>query len=65
MPLRKPEDEATDAAVPETAAGNKFPPEAYNYDSDVSDAVVSRVQAAADKILCREKWVVIDGVGKR
>jgi hypothetical protein len=65
MPLRKPEDESAHTAVPETAAGNKFPPEAYNYDSDVSDVVVSRVQALADKTLAHEKWVVVDGVGKQ
>jgi hypothetical protein len=64
MPLRKPEDE-TIPPVHETAAGTKFPSEAFNYDSDVSDAVVSRVQAEADKTMSCEKWVVIDGVGKQ
>lgn len=64
MPLRKSEDKTMHPTVPETVAGNKFPPEAYNYDSDISTDVVCRVQAVADKILAKEKWVVIDGVGK-
>ena len=60
MPLPKPNEDPSDHGV--TLGGNKFPTEAYAYDSDVSEHVVKRVRAKADKILGQEEWVIIDGV---
>lgn len=65
MPLRKPSDESHDGDKDGQANPQPFPPEAYAYDSDVTDEVAKRVQAEADKILKQDKWTVIDGVTKR
>jgi hypothetical protein len=62
MPFRKPADAHDDQ---KTARGGKFPPEAYAYDSDITDEVVKRVQSEADKKLAEDEWTVIDGVGKQ
>jgi hypothetical protein len=44
-----------------TPNGRKFPPEAYAYDTDVTDAGIERVKAEAEKRLKNDKWVVVDG----
>ena len=64
MPLRK---RLARKARPKhsNAASQPFPLEAYRYDSDVIEKVTHRVQEQADKILAKDKWVVIDGVKKR
>ena len=42
------------------------PPEAFQYDDDVTPETVKSIQEKADKIIREEEWVVIDGyVGKR
>lgn len=61
MPLRKPTDTYDE---PKTTGGNKFPPEAYAYDSDITDRVVNRVRSEAEKIMAADEWVPIDGVGR-
>jgi hypothetical protein len=65
MPRRRPDEthEKRDDGEPVTSP--PFPPEAYTYDSDVTDEATRRVQAEADKILNKENWVVIDGDDKR
>jgi hypothetical protein len=66
MPLRKPDGTSDHGGAPvETMGGQQFPPEAYAYDSDITDHVVKRVQREADKILAQDEWVVVDGVGKQ
>jgi hypothetical protein len=65
MPLRKPTDEIHDGDNDGQGTPQPFPPEAYAYDSDVTDEVVRRVQAEANKVLKQDKWIVIDGVTER
>ncbi len=55
MPLRKPTDETHDGDKDGQSAPQLFPPEAYAYDSDVTDEVTKRIQAEADKILKQDK----------
>jgi hypothetical protein len=46
--------------------GRKLPPEAFQYDDDVTPEVVKTIQEQADEIIRKEEWVVIDGyVGKK
>jgi hypothetical protein len=47
--------------------GRRLPPEAFQYDDDVTPEVVKTIQEKADKIIRKEEeWVVIDGyVGKK
>jgi hypothetical protein len=47
------------------ATSKRFPPEAHSYDTDVTDKVVKRVKAEAEKVLEKDEWVVNDGVDKR
>lgn len=67
MPLRKPDDTHDNGGNADGGAttGKKFPPEAYAYDSDITDHVVKRVQTEAEKRLSKDEWIVIDGVGER
>lgn len=66
MPLRKKDDSKDrDGSAEAATVGRKFPPEAYSYDTDITDEVVKRVQREADKVLDRDEWVVIDGVEKQ
>ena len=69
MPLRKTDDgddhNNGGKAAGENAMGEKFPPEAFAYDSNITEAVVKRVQAEADKVLSQEEWIVVDGVRER
>lgn len=64
MPLRKPDGNGQQMNGG-NLNGNKFPPEAYRYDTDVDIHVVQRVQIEADKTLKLEEWVVIDGPSER
>jgi hypothetical protein len=64
MPLHKPDNTKNDGKDAVATALAAFPPEALNYDTDVTDEVVRRVQAEADAVLAKEEWVVIDGVEK-
>lgn len=41
--------------------GRKFPPEAFTYDSDITDAGIEQVKAEASKRLKQDDWVLIDG----
>jgi hypothetical protein len=62
MPLRKPAKSHDDRKRGNKAATKlPFPPEAHKYDSDVTDKVVGRAQAEADKVLNEDKWDIIDG----
>ena len=63
MPLRKPTDDGNGHTP--MMNNRAFPPEAYQYEADVTAEAVERIQAEADKVLCCEEWVVIDGVNKR
>jgi hypothetical protein len=65
MPLRKQDDKDKGNAEAVATTGKKFPPEAYAYDSDITEDVVNRVQAEADKVLSKDDWVVVDGVAKQ
>jgi hypothetical protein len=69
MPLRKDDKDAARHNVGndgvENSMGKKFPPEAYAYDSDITDAGIKRVELEAEKILSQEKWTIIDGVKER
>jgi hypothetical protein len=65
MPLRKPGDTNDDGHDDVVATSKRFPPEAHAYDTDVTDKVVKRVKAEAEKVLEKDEWVVIDGVDKR
>jgi hypothetical protein len=67
MPLSKSDKTQGHGISAEGGAttGQKFPPEAYAYDSDITDHVIKRVQSEAEKILCNDEWVVVDGVDKR
>ena len=62
MPLRKPTDDDGEFALQVAPA---FPPEAYQYEAELTVETVKAIQARADKILCKEEWAVIDGVDKR
>jgi hypothetical protein len=61
MPLRKPDDTHDDG---DDAVTQPFPPEAYQYEAELTPEKVARVQAKADVVLKQEDWVVIDGVDK-
>lgn len=67
MPLQKTDDtiEQVNGEIGETVdttpPGRKFPPEAYAYDSDITDAGIKRVKAEAEKRLKKDEWVVVDG----
>jgi hypothetical protein len=64
MPLRKPTDhEDGDESAPVVA--RPFPPEAYEYEAELSAEVVGKIQDRADEQLRKDEWVVIDGIGKR
>jgi hypothetical protein len=65
MPLRKPDGTSHHVAEHATAGGKEFPPEAYAYDSDITDVIVRRVQLKANPILAQDEWVVVDGVKER
>jgi len=65
MPLRKPDDTYDDGEAPVMTTAKPFPPEAYEYEADLSPEKIKTIQAKADKILSQEEWVIIDGVDKR
>jgi hypothetical protein len=65
MPLRKPDDTYEDGDVTVLTATKPFPPEAYEYEAELSPEKIKLIQAKADKILSEEEWVIVDGVGKR
>lgn len=57
-PLRKQKDRP--------GGGRNLPPEAFQYDDDVTPETVETIKEKADRIIRKEEWVVIDGyVGKR
>ena len=61
---RKQRDET--AASHASARRAPFPPNAYDYDGDVSEEVLQEVQSRANVVLEKEEWVIIDGyVGDR
>lgn len=63
MGIRRRPSKATpatgDAEVSRSA--RKFPPEAFDYEDDVSPKVVKSIQDRADQFLKKGKWVVVDG----
>jgi hypothetical protein len=68
MPLRKPDTDATEAALSEiqrVLGYDSLPQEAFHYEAELKVEVVKQIQAKADAVLNKEEWVVIDGVDKR
>jgi len=65
MPLRKQTPRKVQSKKEKASPSRPFPPEAYDYDSDITDEVTKRVQSEADKILRKDKWTVIDGVDNK
>ena len=65
MPLHKTDGtkdkDGGEAAATSAETGRKFPPEAFAYDSDITDAGVDQVKAAAAKRLKQDEWILIDG----
>jgi len=60
-PLRKQKDRPDG-----NGHGRAFPPEAFQYNDDVTQETVKTIQEKADRIIREEEWVVIDGyVGQR
>ena len=45
------------------ADGRKFPPEAYDFDDDVTSEAVAQMQAMADKGMDDDGWEIVDGFG--
>jgi hypothetical protein len=60
MPLRKQDDAQDDGDV--KTVTELFPPEAYQYEAELTVEKVKLIQAKADKVLSKEEWVIIDGV---
>lgn len=46
-----------------TNGDRRFPPEAYEYDDDVTPEAVDAIRQKAAKLVEAEQWEVVDGFG--
>jgi len=53
----------TVASATSSSGDRRYPPEAYNYNDDVTPEAVDFMRKKAAKVMATDEWEVVDGFG--